>query len=71
VLEKPLPDRRGQVRRVIRIEPREFVAGSRARARGDHWRLVMWIFLHFFPISWPQLNAVYEHGPAWARSQAF
>lgn len=56
---------------MIRIEPREFVAGSSARARGDHWRLVMWIFLHFFPIGWPQLNAVYEHGPAWARSQAF
>jgi len=33
--------------------------------------LVMWIFLHFFPIGWPQLNAVYEHGYAWARSQAF
>jgi len=33
--------------------------------------LVLWIFLHFFPIGWPQLNAVYEHGLAWARSQAF
>jgi nitric oxide reductase subunit B len=33
--------------------------------------LVMWIFLHFFPIGWPQLNAVYEHGFAYARSQAF
>ena len=33
--------------------------------------LGMWIFLHFFPIGWPQLNAVYEHGLAWARSQAF
>ena len=33
--------------------------------------LVMWIFLHFFPIGWPQLDAVYEHGFAWARSQAF
>ena len=33
--------------------------------------LLMWIFLHFFPIGWPQLNAVYEHGLAWARSQAF
>ena len=30
-----------------------------------------WIFLHVFPIGWPQLNAVYEHGLAWARSQAF
>ena len=33
--------------------------------------LAMWIFLHFFPIGWPQLNAVYEHGLAYARSQAF
>lgn len=33
--------------------------------------LGMWIFLHFFPIGWPQLDAVYEHGLAWARSQAF
>ena len=33
--------------------------------------LVMWIFLHFFPIGWAQLNAVYEHGYAWARSQQF
>ena len=33
--------------------------------------LVMWIFLHFFPIGWSQLNGVYEHGLAWARSQAF
>jgi nitric oxide reductase subunit B len=31
----------------------------------------MWVFLEFFPIGWPQLNAVYEHGLAWARSQAF
>jgi nitric oxide reductase subunit B len=31
----------------------------------------MWIFLHFFPIGWPQLDAVYEHGLAWARSQQF
>jgi nitric oxide reductase subunit B len=33
--------------------------------------LLMWIVLHFFPIGWPQLDAVYEHGLAWARSQAF
>jgi nitric oxide reductase subunit B len=33
--------------------------------------LAMWIFLHFFPIGWPQLDAVYEHGLAFARSQAF
>lgn len=33
--------------------------------------LVLWIFLHFFPIGWAQLSAVYEHGYAWARSQQF
>jgi nitric oxide reductase subunit B len=33
--------------------------------------LVLWILLHFFPIGWPQLNAVYEHGLAYARSQEF
>lgn len=33
--------------------------------------LVMWILLNFFPIGWPQLDAVYEHGLAYARSQAF
>jgi len=33
--------------------------------------VVMWVLLHFFPIGWPQLDAVYEHGLAYARSQAF
>jgi nitric oxide reductase subunit B len=33
--------------------------------------LVLWILLNFFPIGWPQLNAVYEHGLAYARSIAF
>jgi nitric oxide reductase subunit B len=33
--------------------------------------LVLWIVLNFFPIGWPQLAAVYEHGFAYARSQAF
>jgi nitric oxide reductase subunit B len=33
--------------------------------------LVLWILLNFFPIGWPQLNAVYEHGFAYARSQEF
>lgn len=33
--------------------------------------LVMWIIWNFFPIGWPQLNAVYEHGFAYARSLAF
>ena len=32
---------------------------------------VLWIVLNFFPIGWPQLAAVYEHGLAYARSQAF
>jgi nitric oxide reductase subunit B len=33
--------------------------------------LVLWIVLNFFPIGWPQLAAVYEHGFAYARSVAF
>jgi nitric oxide reductase large subunit len=33
--------------------------------------LVLWIALNFFPIGWPQLAAVYEHGLAYARSVAF
>jgi nitric oxide reductase subunit B len=33
--------------------------------------LVMWILLNFFPIGWAQLAAVYEHGLAYARSNAF
>ncbi|MEO7026860.1 MAG: cbb3-type cytochrome c oxidase subunit I [Caulobacteraceae bacterium] len=33
--------------------------------------LVLWILLNFFPIGWPQLMAVYEHGFAFARSTAF
>lgn len=33
--------------------------------------LVLWILLNFFPIGWPQLMAVYEHGYAYARSAAF
>jgi nitric oxide reductase subunit B len=33
--------------------------------------LVLWILLNFFPIGWPQLVAVYEHGFAYARSRAF
>jgi nitric oxide reductase subunit B len=33
--------------------------------------LVLWIVFNFFPIGWPQLDAVYEHGLAYARSQAF
>ncbi|HLI22098.1 MAG TPA: cbb3-type cytochrome c oxidase subunit I [Stellaceae bacterium] len=33
--------------------------------------LVLWIALNFFPIGWPQLDAVFEHGLAYARSSAF
>lgn len=33
--------------------------------------LLLWIVLNFFPIGWPQLAAVYEHGLAYARSAAF
>ena len=33
--------------------------------------LVLWVALNFFPIGWPQLMAVYEHGYAFARSSAF
>ena len=32
---------------------------------------MLWILLNFFPIGWPQLDAVYEHGLAYARSSAF
>jgi nitric oxide reductase subunit B len=33
--------------------------------------LALWIALNFFPIGWPQLIAVYEHGFAYARSVDF
>ena len=33
--------------------------------------LVLWIVFNFFPIGWPQLDAVFEHGLAYARSSAF
>jgi nitric oxide reductase subunit B len=33
--------------------------------------LVLWIVLNFFPIGWPQLNAVFEHGLTYARSLTF
>lgn len=33
--------------------------------------MVMWIVFNFFPIGWPQLEAVYTHGYAYARSLAF
>ncbi|MDE3022366.1 MAG: cbb3-type cytochrome c oxidase subunit I [Pseudomonadota bacterium] len=33
--------------------------------------LALWLALNFWPIGWPQLAAVYEHGYAYARSMAF
>ena len=57
-----------------------YLAGDRAAfnekpGRWAFWLynigLVMWIVLNFFPIGWPQLAAVYEHGYAYARSMAF
>ncbi|MGC8537046.1 MAG: nitric-oxide reductase large subunit [Rhizomicrobium sp.] len=33
--------------------------------------VILWVVLTFFPVGWPQLEAVYEHGLAYARSQAF
>ena len=33
--------------------------------------LVLWIVLNFFPIGWSQLDAVFEHGLAYARSVEF
>lgn len=33
--------------------------------------LVLWIVLNFFPVGWPQLMAVYEHGYAYSRSLEF
>jgi nitric oxide reductase subunit B len=57
-----------------------YAAGERARfdERLGIWAfwlynlgLVLWIALNFFPIGWPQLNAVFEHGLAYARSITF
>jgi len=36
-----------------------------------NWGMVLWVLLNFFPIGWPQLQAVYEHGLAYARSLEF
>jgi nitric oxide reductase subunit B len=33
--------------------------------------MVLWIVLNFYPIGWPQLEAVYTHGYAYARSMKF
>jgi nitric oxide reductase subunit B len=53
-----------------------------ANARFSHWPglaafwlynigLLMWIVWNFFPVGWPQLDAVFEHGLAYARSGEF
>ena len=48
---------------------------SEAAGRWAFWLynagLVLWILFNFFPIGWAQLDAVYEHGLAYARSQQF
>ncbi len=33
--------------------------------------LVLWIVFDFFPIGWPQLDAAFKHGLAYARSTEF
>ena len=33
--------------------------------------VILWVVLTFSPLGWPQLEAVYEHGLAYALSQAF
>ena len=57
-----------------------YIAGDRHAfgERAGRWAfwlynagLALWIVLNFFPIGWAQLAAVYEHGLAFARSQAF
>jgi nitric oxide reductase subunit B len=51
-------------------------------AKFSHWQglwafwlynlgLLLWIVLNFFPIGWAQLDAVFEHGLAFARSNDF
>ncbi|HEY7889223.1 MAG TPA: cbb3-type cytochrome c oxidase subunit I [Steroidobacteraceae bacterium] len=48
---------------------------SEAPGRWAFWLynagLALWIALNFFPIGWAQLDAVYAHGLAYARSQQF
>jgi nitric oxide reductase subunit B len=57
-----------------------YAAGERAQfsERPGLWAfwlynagLLLWILLNFFPIGWPQLDAVFEHGLAYARSTDF
>ena len=59
----------------LRYAAGEEGAFDERKGRWDFWLynagLVMWIAFNFFPIGWPQLDAVYEHGLAYARRQAF
>ncbi len=59
----------------LRYAAGEEYAFSEKAGRWAFWLynggLVLWILLNFFPIGWPQLAAVYEHGYAYARSLAF
>jgi len=57
-----------------------YVAGDRYTfgeklGRATFWLynggLLLWILFNFFPIGWPQLDAVFQHGLAYARSQEF
>ena len=57
-----------------------YAAGERAQfsERPGIWAfwlynagLLLWIVLNFFPIGWTQLDAVFEHGLAYARSSEF
>jgi len=34
-------------------------------------RLILWIALNFFPVGWPQLDALFQHGLAYVRSLEF
>ena len=47
---------------------------SKRLGRGAFWLynadLVLWIVFNFFPNGWPELDAAYDHGLAYPRSQA-
>ncbi len=59
----------------LRYAAADHFAFSEKAGRWAFWLynagLVLWIVLNFFPIGWAQLDAVYAHGLAYARSQAF
>jgi nitric oxide reductase subunit B len=49
----------------------DIFTGKEGFQKADNGGLVLWILLNFFPVGWPQLDAVYEHGLAFARSNDF